>query len=712
MFLLPALPTSLTRRFALGAAGLAAGTLILTSLASWRLLTRQHEDAMQELAARERQFHAQAIGLNLTALAARMSEVAGSTILATGLVDSAGKETYLQPFLEGVRQVNGIPVQVLFTDFQGGEIASNNGQFTQIQRDWLSQQLKLGKSGSAIFPSREGFELVALEPLVYPRTQTPEGGLLYKVALNALHSDEHMKLMWGVKSNQEPTQNSPIATPAVFSNLGFRIQGLYPLEKNSSLSPQYLPIFLMVLGLFVFVVVVGGHLASALTHDLRRLQLFASGLVRDGLSRERAPISGTEEVSSLSSSINQMLDRLYAQRQALTREGQKLSDLADALKRADKRKDEFVAMLAHELRNPLAPIMTGAEILLLGVHEDPLVERTGHIIGNQARHMARIIDDLLDISRITRGQVQLKLETIDLAEVVAVALEQIRPLIDASHHHLTLDVPPGPLPVRGDRARLVQVVSNLLNNAAKYTPDGGYLELRVRLEADELHLTVADNGTGVDPELMPEIFDLFTQGDRSADRRQGGLGLGLALVKSLLQLHGGRVTAESPGLGKGSRFNVYLPCAKLEDLPDTQALVSTQPCAHTMRLHLVDDNKDAVETLAMLLQLDHYTVSLSLDGHSTLQAIQQNPVSPDVFIMDIGLPDMDGYELARKLREFPKLHHAILIALTGYGQASDRAASVDAGFDYHLVKPVDYVQLKELLTQIEERPRTSVRANA
>ncbi len=688
----------------MASAGLAVGALLLTAMASWWLLIRQHDDAMNELAARERDFHSETIGLNLTAVAARMMEVATSTILASALVDSAGKEAYLQPFLAGIKQVNGIPVQVLFTDFEGVGIASNNASFSAEQRAWLSLKLKLGQPASAIFLNGINSELVALAPLVFPRTQSPEGALLYKIALSALHTDDHMKLLWGPALADEPNQTSPVAVPAVFKALHFRIQGISPMDSNRSLSPLYLPILLLVLGVFCAVVVVGAQMASVLTRDLRKLQIFAGALVRDGLSQERAQPTDTEEVASLSSSINQMLDRLYEQRQALTREGEKLTALADALKHADKRKDEFVAMLAHELRNPLAPIMSGAEVLKLAVQDDPLIQRTGHIISNQAKHMARIIDDLLDISRITRGQVTLKLETIDFATVVAVATEQIRPLIDSSQHHFSVSMPPGPLPVCGDHARLVQVASNLLNNAAKYTPEGGYVDLQVAVEGGELRMTVGDNGSGIDPELMPEIFDLFTQGERSSGRRQGGLGLGLALVKSLVQMHGGRVTAASPGPGKGSRFSVYLPCARTEDLPAPvpTTIATLGPSGHGLQLRLVDDNVEAAQTLAMLLQMDGFDVAVSFDGISTLQQIQAETKSPDIFILDIGLPDMDGTELAQKLRDFPHLKHTKMIALTGYGQASDKARSLAAGFDYHLVKPVDYAHLKALLVEIAD----------
>ena len=551
-------PTSLARRFALGAASLAVAALLLTSLASWWFLTRQQDNAMQELAARERQFHAQTIGLNLKALASRMTEVASNPILASGGLDGAGRQTYLQPFLAGIQQVNGIPVQLLLTDSEGGEIASNQALLTREERLWLREKLKLGRPASGIFLDNDA-NLVALIPLFDPRQKTPTGGLFYKMSLSDLHADEHIKLLWGAPLANEATQTSPVAAPAVFGALDFRIEGASPLDSNRSLSPLYFSGFLLVLGLFIAVVLGGAHMASVLTRDLRKLQLFASQLVRDGLSQERAQSTGTEEVASLSASINQMLDRLYEQRQALTREGQKQLEMAEALKRTNKRKVEFVAILADELRHSLAPIMTGAEMLKLAAQDDPVIQRTGLIISHQAKHMARIVEDLLDLSRISRGQVTLQLATIDFATVVAVATEQIRPLIESNHLHLSVALPPAPLPVSGDHARLVQVTRYLLNNAAKYTPEGGYLDLRVAIEAGELRMTVGDNGSGMDSDLMPNIFDLFAQGERSAGRPQGGLDLGLALVKCLVQMHGGRVTADSPGPGKGSSFSVYLP---------------------------------------------------------------------------------------------------------------------------------------------------------
>ena len=367
-----------------------------------------------------------------------------------------------------------------------------------------------------------------------------------------------------------------MVTPSVFGMLGFRVLGHSPVGSYSSLAPQYLTIFMLALGLFLAVVIAGRQLASVLTSDLRQLQLFARDLVRDGLTRERARTVGTEEVASLSVSINQMLDRLYEQRQALTREGEKLMTLAEALKCADKRKDEFVAMLAHELRSPLAPIMKGANLLQTASEDDATIEHAGKVISKHAKHMTRIIDDLLDITRISRGHVTIRLETLDFRQVIEDAMEEVQPLIESYGHQLYVDIPAHPLPVKGDHDRLVQVASNLLNNAVKFTPPGGRLDLAVVIEKNELLMTLADNGDGIDPELMPDLFDLFSQGERSVDRRLGGLGLGLALVKSLVQMHGGYASASSQGLGKGSIFSICLPCAPAsgEAPPSDQALES------------------------------------------------------------------------------------------------------------------------------------------
>ncbi|MBA3773007.1 MAG: response regulator [Ramlibacter sp.] len=694
------LPSGLARRFALAAAGLAAAALLVTSLAAWWLIDREHEESLRELATRERLFHASTVGSNLGALAERMAEMASSTILATGLVDSAGKETYLAPFLNGTRQINGIPVQVVFTDFEGREIAGNAGaQFTPAQVEWLRKHIDAGHAAAAIFAQQGDFELVAMEPLTYTRTKTPEGALLYKIALRDMRLDEGMRLEWGPRPAGELAPATPVAVPAVFQPLEFRISGSLPVaQPTGPYAPQYLAIFLVALGLFSAVVPAGAWLASLLTRDLRELEAFARRFIGTGLSRERVSTTGSAEVASLARSINEMLDRLNEQHQTLTSEREKLVQLTDVLKTADRRKDEFLAMLAHELRNPLAPISTGAELLGRRSGADPQIARTSDVIARQARHMTKIIDDLLDVSRVTRGLVSLDRRTVDFRGVVGAAVDQIQPLIDSRRHALSVRLPPEPMFVQGDHARLVQIVSNLLSNAARYTPEGGRIVLEVAAGEHALTLTVADDGTGIAPELMPEIFDLFTQGSRSPDRAQGGLGLGLALVKNLVELHGGSVAAASEGVGKGAVMTVVLPRAAEPQEPPGVSPASGADSRTRANVLVVDDNVDAAQTLAAVLRMEGHDVRVAFDGVAALELAGAQPAR--IFVLDIGLPGMDGIELAGRLRELPGTEGAKFIALTGYGQASDRERSQLAGFDAHLIKPVDLVELNRLLERL------------
>jgi signal transduction histidine kinase len=559
------LPTGLARRLALAAAGLAAGTLLVISLTSWYLIEGYHDHALDELAARERQFHAEAVGSSLSALAARMSEMAASTILASGLVDSAGKETYLVPYLSGVQRVNAIPVQVLFTDFEGNEIASNSAaRFSPQQLAWLREQLALEPTepSSALFPADAAFDLVAMQPLIYARTRSSEGALLFKISLDDLRVSDTMHLEWGAATRVAAGPTTPVATPEVFRNLDFTIRGSTPTSAAQALpAPPYIALALIAVFLFSAVVLAGARLAWLLTRDLHRLEAFSSKFIGSGLSRERAPVGGTAEVASLAVSINQMLDRLYEQHATLIREREKLVELTGALKAADRRKDEFLAMLAHELRNPLAPIRTGAALLGSRSVSAAQIALTGEIIARQVKHMSKLVDDLLDVSRLTRGLVSLERIPLDFAKVVTAALDQVGPLIQVNRHRLSVRLPDGPVPVVGDHDRLVQVVSNLLTNAATYTPDGGDIVLSLEVDAQATHMTftVEDNGNGIAAELLPEIFDLFTQGSRPADRSQGGLGLGLSLVKNLVELHGGSIRADSAGEGQGAKFTLRLP---------------------------------------------------------------------------------------------------------------------------------------------------------
>jgi signal transduction histidine kinase len=367
----------------------------------------------------------------------------------------------------------------------------------------------------------------------------------------------------------------------------------------------------------------------------------------------------------------------------------------DKLREADRRKDEFLAMLSHELRNPLAPIGAAAELLQRTKLDDGMLKRTSQIIGRQVKHMTALIDDLLDVSRVTRGLVELDQTALDVGAVLHEAVEQVMPLIDSRGHALALNLPPHGTQVLGDRKRLVQVVANLLGNAAKYTPEGGRLAVTAFARGDRLHIDVLDNGIGMAPELAARAFDLFTQAERSSDRSSGGLGLGLALVKSLIELHGGEVACQSAGMGQGSRFSVCLP---LLHAPEAAApMHDAQPGADTapLRVLVVDDNVDAAVMLAMLLEANGHQVQVEYDPLEALAATLANP--PQVCLLDIGLPGIDGLELARRLRARPGTAHALLIAITGYGQESDRQQILQAGFDHHLVKPIDIAQLYTLL---------------
>ncbi|MBK4736647.1 hybrid sensor histidine kinase/response regulator [Noviherbaspirillum pedocola] len=376
------------------------------------------------------------------------------------------------------------------------------------------------------------------------------------------------------------------------------------------------------------------------------------------------------------------------------------------LKEANRRKDEFLAMLAHELRNPLAPISAAAELLRLWPGDEARVRHASDIISRQVRHMTELVDDLLDVSRVTRGLIHLERLALDLKSVVSDAIEQARPLIEARRHRLLLAVDAAPTPVLGDRTRLIQVVVNVLANAAKYTPAGGEIALAVEVRADEANIIVSDNGCGIGADLLPLLFELFTQAKRTPDRSQGGLGIGLALVRSLVQLHGGRVSAHSEGRNRGSRFTVTLPLCRDLALPrrEEASLFPVSP----KRILLVDDNADAAQLLGALLETDGHRVTIcdsaadALNALNALNILDASPAdAPQVCILDIGLPDMSGHELARRLRAQPGMEAALFIALTGYGQPADRQKSESAGFNHHLVKPANLRELAAILASMD-----------
>jgi CheY-like chemotaxis protein len=391
---------------------------------------------------------------------------------------------------------------------------------------------------------------------------------------------------------------------------------------------------------------------------------------------------------------NATLREEIARRERLEME---LRERNEELAEADRHKDEFMAMLAHELRNPLAAIANAGEVLRRhtedSVSED-ICGRVARIIQNQSTHFKVLLDDLLDVARVTRGKIMLDRKVVMLCEILRQAAETHRGLMEERGHRLSLALPEQPIYIEADFTRCVQIVGNLLHNAAKFTPPGGIIEVEIARESDEAVIRVRDNGAGISPELLARIFDPFTQEDRTLARSTGGLGIGLALVRRLAEMHGGRVEAASVGPGQGSEFTVRLPAA-----PEPPAAAHAHPAAEGQapacrRVLIVDDNADYADSLGALLEFEGYQVTVLYDGQAALRCATE--LRPDAVLLDIGMPCMNGYEVARRLRD--EMGRAVcLMAISGYGAEEDRRRSREAGFDHHLVKPVDVEVLRKLL---------------
>lgn len=375
----------------------------------------------------------------------------------------------------------------------------------------------------------------------------------------------------------------------------------------------------------------------------------------------------------------------------------KLREHRDSLAQGDRRKDEFLAMLAHELRNPLAPLLSGSQVLRASSTADSTTRRVADIMERQIRHLARLIDDLLDVSRITRGSIELRQSAVSLRPILEQAVEMTAPLVTKREHELTLDLPPASLEVHADPTRLAQVFANLLSNAAKFTEPRGHLNLAVEVSGNEAVVRVRDDGVGIVAEMLPKVFEMFSQADKSLERTEGGLGLGLTVAQVLVEMHGGSIEARSDGLGMGSEFVVRLPLLFGETSLDLHSAAKHEEREALVprRVLVVDDNRDAAESLAMLLGAWNHEVRTVHSGPEALDLSAS--FRPDVILLDIGLPGMDGYEVARRLRQRPNAKMTLLVALTGYGRAEDRRQSHEAGFDEHLVKPVSVDALEKIL---------------
>jgi len=406
------------------------------------------------------------------------------------------------------------------------------------------------------------------------------------------------------------------------------------------------------------------------------------------------------ELESLNATLQRANAELERTNRSLQNEVAERARAEQALQEADRNKDEFLAMLAHELRNPLAPIQNALQLMRMKLSE-PQSLWAQQIIQRQLAALTRLVDDLLDVSRITRGKITLTREPVELATLITRAVETIQPLIQERDHQLTLQVPSESLRVNGDPTRLTQALGNVLGNAAKYTDRGGRIELLCSRRGADVEIRVRDNGIGISAELLPRIFDLFTQLDHRSDYSSSGLGIGLALVRRLVEMHGGSITAQSPGAGAGSEFLLRLPLlADAGTRPEDEAGLRSSRDEPTVsrRILVADDNADALETLATVLRLRGHEVYSAPNGALALETAVRH--MPEVALLDIGMPLLDGYEVARRIRAQEWGKAVTLVALTGWGQESDRRRSQDAGFDTHLVKPLDLEKLNALLARL------------
>jgi signal transduction histidine kinase/ActR/RegA family two-component response regulator len=458
----------------------------------------------------------------------------------------------------------------------------------------------------------------------------------------------------------------------------------------------------VMLGALVIAALVASRLQAGITRPLQAVTNVARQVMQRRDFTLRVPGNNSGEIGVLVDSFNDMLAeigrRSHALQEAnltLEHEMQVRHRAEEALLLADRRKDEFLATLAHELRNPLAPIRTGLDILRLRSGDAQATQRATDIMERQLRQMVRLVDDLLDVSRINTGKFAIKMGRVELKAVVNDALEVVRSYIELHGHELHIDLPDRPVFLHGDATRLAQILSNLLNNAAKYTNRGGRVNLSARVDDKTLVLVVSDNGIGIAPEMLDSVFDMFVQVDSTLERTNAGLGVGLSLARRLVELHGGAIEARSPGLNRGSEFTVRLPIVVEPELP-TKTTPAAFISSETFRILLADDNVDFVNSIGALLSAMGHSVVITHNGPDALTAAAR--FCPDYAFLDIGLPQMSGYDLARGIRQIACGKLTVMIAVTGWGQEKDRQLAFEAGFDHHMVKPVRFEQIEEILS--------------
>jgi signal transduction histidine kinase len=534
------------------------------------------------------------------------------------------------------------------------------------------------------------------------------------VVVAALYAaDGHLYASFTRANDALPPANAPplgarisgerVELSQVVTHNGERFGTIY-LSAHYDVLPRlvaYAVIFALIMALSLAATyVLSRRLQKAITEPLDAMTSVARRIVNRRDYSLRAPNTSDNDIGLVVRAFNGMLDEVEARARASEDSHAALLVSEASLRDADRRKDEFLATLAHELRNPLAPIRHAAKLLEAKGANPQQLQWSRAIISRQVERMALLLDDLLDVSRITRGRLTLKIAPVKLRSVVDAAIEVARPLIDAKNQSLSVELPPQPLILSCDSLRLSQSLSNLLTNAGKYTDERGEIALRVRVSSTELTFEVADTGIGLDPKVIPGLFEMFSQLDAAIDRAEGGLGIGLALVKGLIALHGGRVEARSAGAGLGSEFAIHLPISLIVAESATPAVVAAEHgdiSEFHCKVLIADDNRDAADSMAVLLQLRGYEVFVAYGGKDALKAAIQH--QPQVLLLDIGMPDMTGYELAHEIRSQGWGRNAYLLALTGWGQSEDKDRAKTAGFDQHLTKPVDLDKVEELLAK-------------
>jgi PAS domain S-box-containing protein len=625
--------------------------------------------------------------------------------------------------------IDALPVAVYTTDAEGRLSHFNPacidlaGRVPQIGKDRWCVTWKLYRSDGSPLPHEECPMAVALEKGVIARgeeaiAERPDGTRVWFMPYPTPLRDARGGLVGGInvlvditerKRAEQALRESEVRFRTLFESMdaGYCVVEMLFDEKNQPVDYRFLetnPVFLKQTGIQDAKGRLMRQIAPqheqhwfdvygriALTGETLRFENVAAALER--YYDVCAFRVGAPELRRVGIVFNDITERKRAEE--VVRQSQQ------ALLEADKRKDEFLATLAHELRNPLAPIRNSLHILRLASATNPAASRVQDMMERQVAHMVRLVDDLLELSRISRGQIELKKEFIGLTTIIEQAVEASRPLIDSHAHHLTVSLPTEALAVHGDLVRLSQVFANLLNNAAKYTPDGGRITLSARREGATLIAAIRDTGVGIPNEMLSRVFDMFTQVDNVLRRSQDGLGIGLSLVRSLVTMHGGSVEVRSVGLGQGSEFIVRLPLAEHPDRSIARRVRPRDAEAAVLPMVgilVVDDNQDSADSLGALLSFLGAEVRIVYDGQAALEALRT--YHPSVVVLDLGMPGLDGYEVADRVRRDPDLREVTLIALTGWGQEQDRLRTRKAGFDHHLVKPVDLEVLRALLASL------------